>query len=158
MKRSRPAKPSFRAVTPATSDVIVTASISLSDAAAAAYRGEAPWLLENAGTDLREIRSKTIRKSIENGDKAVEQIVRTAAREVGKAAGFMVNLLAPDRIMLGGGLVEALEELYLQEVEETARKSCMPAYKKLFEVSAAALGDEAGVMGAAAWAAHYQED
>ena len=124
-----------------------------SDAAAAAYRGEAPWLMENVGTDLREIKSKTLRKSIKAGDVAVEKIVRTAARTVGEAAGYMVNLIAPDRIMLGGGLVEALGDLYLEEVEKAARKACMPTYKKTFKVSVATLGDDAGAMGSAAWAA-----
>lgn len=122
------------------------------EAARAAYRGEAPHLLELAGTDLREIRSGVLKESIENGDVAVEEIVRKAARWIGRATGTLVNLLAPDVVVLGGGLVEALPDLYLEEVKAEAKKAAMPLYQKTFSVKLAELTDDATVLGAAAWA------
>ena len=121
-------------------------------AAAAAYRGEAPWLLANAGTDLQNIRSKTIARAIEAGDVVVERIARAAAGWLGVGVAAVVNLLAPDRIVLGGGLVDAMPALYLAEVEETARKRAMRSYQNTFEVVVAKLGDNAAITGAAAWA------
>nr|VFK37050.1 MAG: glucokinase [Candidatus Kentron sp. SD]VFK45617.1 MAG: glucokinase [Candidatus Kentron sp. SD]VFK77744.1 MAG: glucokinase [Candidatus Kentron sp. SD] len=123
-------------------------------AAAAAHRGEAPHLLEAAGTDLSNIRSGVLAASIKAGDKSVERIVRNAAKRIGVATAGLVNLLAPDVIVLGGGLVEALPKLFRQEVEETARNRTMPTYRKSFRVAVAQLGDDATVIGAAAWAAH----
>lgn len=121
-------------------------------AAAAAYRGEAPRLLALAGTDLAAIRSGVLAQSIREGDEAVEVIVRQAARWLGRGVANLVNLLVPDVIVLGGGLVEELPELYVREVTEVARRDAMPAYRKSFRVCSAALGDDAGAMGAAAWA------
>ena len=58
----------------------------------------------------------------------------------------------PDVVVLGGGLVEEMPELFLGEVEKTARGRVMPAFKDRFKVLVAALGDDATITGAAAWA------
>jgi len=120
------------------------------DVAATAYRGQAPALLELAGTDLREVKSRTLAKSIAAGDRAVEDIVRGAARQLGIAAASLVNLIAPDVIVLGGGLVEALEKLYLDEVRDVVAQQAMPLLAERVKVRAARLGDHATVLGAAA--------
>jgi len=124
------------------------------EAAAAAYRGQAPHLLEMTGTDIAEIRSGALAASVAAGDKAVEQILREAARHIGRAVAGVVHLLAPDVVVLGGGLVEALPELFVEEVEATAEKRVLESYADSFEVVAAQLADDASVMGAAAWAEH----
>lgn len=121
-------------------------------AAMAAYRGAAPHLLALAGTDLSRIRSGVLAEAIRLGDDAVAQIVRRAARQIGGVVGDVVNLLAPDVVVLGGGLVEALPELIVSEVEEAARQRAAPPFCKTFRVLAAKLGDDAVVRGAAAWA------
>lgn len=123
-------------------------------AAAAAHRGEAPHLLAAAGMDLSLIRSSTLAAAVAAGDKAVEDIVRDAARWLGVAVGSVINLLGPEIVVLGGGLVEALPELITAEVRRAARKSVMPSFRDTFEVVPAALGDDATAAGAAAWAAH----
>lgn len=122
--------------------------------AKAAYRGQAPHLIRVAGTDLANIRSGTIAEAITAGDTVVEQIVRDGARKLGTALAGLVNTLLPDRIVLGGGLVEALPGIYLDEVKAELQSRVMPAYTTSFEVQVAKLGDDAGVLGAAAWARH----
>ena len=123
-------------------------------ASAAACRGEAPALFEEAGTDIREIRSGTLARSIAGGDDAVARIVRRAARWVGRVAGNLVNVLGANRIVLGGGLVEALPDLYAKEVREGMQEELMPAMKIKPKVMIAVLGDDATAMGAAAWVEH----
>jgi glucokinase len=121
-------------------------------AAMAAFRGEAPHLLAVAGTDLSEIRSGMLAEAIREGDKIIERIVERAARQIGRAVGDVVNLLLPDVIVLGGGLVEAMPEIFVKGVEEAARQRAAPPFAKTFKVAAAKLGDDAVVRGAAAWA------
>jgi glucokinase len=125
-----------------------------SAAAAAAFRGAAPVLLANAGTDIVKIRSKAIAQSVQGGDRAVEEIVRDAARWVGVGVATLVNLLAPDCVILGGGLVEELGDLYVNEVKTTAERRVMTPFRKTFRIVTAKLGDDAVVQGAAAWAEH----
>ena len=124
-----------------------------SECAKLSYRGEAPELNKIAGTDITRIRSKALAQSILNGDKAVELIVRQAAQQIGFAVVNMVHLIGPDVIVLGGGLVEAIPEIYLDEVNAVTRKNVLDCYVDSFEIRVAKLGDDAGAIGAAAYVA-----
>jgi len=138
-------------------EAVASRLASSAAAVQAVHRGDAPHLAETAGTELSSIRSGVLAESIEKGDLAVEEIVRTAARHIGTAVAGLVHLLAPEVVILGGGLVEAMEKLFLEEVEETATQRVLPTYRKTFKVVPAELGDDAAVMGAAAWASHSRK-
>ena len=101
---------------------------------------------------MQNIRSKALAKSIAAGDKVIERIVRDSASWIGVGVGTIVNLLAPDKVVLGGGLVDAMPTLYRTEVTEVARKRVMRTYQNTFKVVVAELGDNASITGAAAWA------
>ena len=136
----------------------VASRLALSaEIAKAAYRGQAPYILRVAGTDLANIRSGTIKEAIDAGDNIVEEILRDGARQLGMVLAGTVNLLAPDVIVLGGGLVEALPKLFLEEITKAVAKQTMPSFAKTYELKIAKLGDDAGAMGAAAWARHEVE-
>lgn len=122
------------------------------EAAQAVYRGQAPNLMKKAGTDLSEIRSGVLASAIENGDKAIEEIVKQAAEHIGLGIVTLVHLLAPDVVVLGGGLVEAMPKIFVQTASKFANKRVLPSFKDTFEVTAASLGDDAAVLGVAAWA------
>jgi glucokinase len=122
------------------------------EAARAAYRGQAPHLLKACGTDISNITSGALAKAIEAGDTAIEDIVRRAATLLGCGVATVVHLLAPDVIVLGGGLVEAMPELYLETVKKSAMDRVLGPYKKSFKIVTAELEEDAGVMGSAAWA------
>jgi glucokinase len=122
------------------------------EAAKAAVRGEAPALLAAAGTDIAKIRSAVLADAIRAGDTVIEAIVRDAAHWLGRGVATAVNVLAPDVIVLGGGLVEAMPKLYREEVTAAARAHAMPSLRTSFKVRLSRLGDDAVVLGAAAWA------
>jgi glucokinase len=61
--------------------------------------------------------------------------------------------MLPDMVVLGGGLVEAMPDIFVETVESSAKDTVMPPFAKLFNVAAAKLGDDSTVLGAAAWAA-----
>ncbi|MCH8829953.1 MAG: ROK family protein [Planctomycetes bacterium] len=131
----------------------VASRLAVSAAAAAAvHRGQAPYLQKKAGTDLSEIRSGTLAAAIEAGDKIIEQIVRSAAEYIGIAVANVVHLMAPDVIVLGGGLVEAMPELLRSVIEQSAKSRVLPSYRDTFRVVVAELGDDVALIGAAAWA------
>jgi glucokinase len=117
----------------------------------ATYRGQAPQIAEEVGSDLTQIRSGVLARAIEAGDSDVESIVRNAARQVGRGIGSLVNVLAPDVVVIGGGLVEAMPELYLKETAIGAKRNALPTLHDGFEIRVAQLGDYATAIGAAAW-------
>lgn len=125
-----------------------------SQCARAAYHGDAPYLLEKAGTDLANIRSGALANAVKQGDEGVKDVVREAARYIGIAIGSVVNLMNPDVVILGGGMVEAMPEIFVDRVARSANKRSMPAFRDKFAVKPAALMDDAGVLGAALWAEH----
>ena len=122
------------------------------DVAKAALRGEAPYVLGTAGGDVAAIRSRVLADAIEAGDHVVEAIVREAARTIGWATAGVVNVLAPDIVLLGGGLVEDMPKLFRDEIDAALRAQVMPSFATTFEVAVAELSGDASVIGAAAWA------
>lgn len=129
-----------------------------SELAKLAFRGEAPNIKRLAGTDLSAIRSRVIAEAIQKGDPHVLAVVQRAAQQIGYAVANLVHLICPDCIILGGGLVEAMPDLFLQEVGKTARQSVLPCYADEFEIRCAKLGDDASAMGAAGWVAHRENE
>ena len=125
-------------------------------AAEAVFRGKAPYLQQNGGTDLTNIRSKALARAIEAGDTAIEEIVREAAFIVGLLACDMINTLSPGQVILGGGLVEAMEAIYLEECRRAIAMHAVPELGAAVQVAAATLGDNAVVLGAAALAIDAQ--
>ena len=119
--------------------------------------GSVPTPTRRRRHDIANIRSGAIARAIKAGDKAVEKIVREAARRIGWTMAGVVNLLAPDVVLLGGGLVEEMPEIFQGEVEKSLKGRVMPSLKKTFRVAVAELGDGAGVTGMAAWAKHVIE-
>ncbi len=123
-------------------------------AAIAVFRGQAPHLGEIAGTDIAQIRSGALAEAIKQGDKIIEDILREAAAWLGSGIASAVNLLAPDVIVLGGGLVEAFPDLYRKECARAIEAEVMASFRDTYKIAVAELGDFAGVTGAAALAAN----
>jgi glucokinase len=131
----------------------VASRLAISAAATqATYRGQAPHLFESCGTDLAKIKSGKLASAIKNGDEAIEHIVRKAARALGEGVATAVLLLAPDVVVIGGGLVTAMTELYLEEVTESAKRHVLPANRDRFKIVAAPPDDDGTVIGAVGWA------
>jgi glucokinase len=118
-------------------------------AATVALRGQAPTLLKNKGSDVRTIRSGALKRSVAGGDKEVETVVRRAAYQIGILGANLINVLSPDTLVLGGGLVEAMPDLFRDEVKRALKTHAMPFLRKFCTLKIAELGDDATIMGAA---------
>ncbi len=123
------------------------------EAAALAARGQAPILFQEIGTDILDIRSGQIAMAIRRGDRALAELIRRKAQRVGGVMANLVNVLNPQLIVLGGGLVEAMPSLIVTEAARAMQERAMPALSRKVKVTAARLGDYAIPMGAAkrAW-------
>jgi glucokinase len=123
-----------------------------SEAAVAATRNRAPYLASLNGTDVRMIKSGLLAKAAAE-DRVIADIVRAKARIVGTLMANLVNILNPEMIVLGGGLVEAMPRLIVPEAEQAMRSLAIPASARHVRVKAAKLGDFSVAMGAAkrAW-------
>jgi len=79
----------------------------------------------------------------------VEDVVRRAAYYIGIAAGNLINILSPEVVVVGGGLVTAMPDLFLKEIKRGVADHAMPFLRKNVRILPATLGDNATVMGAA---------
>ena len=86
------------------------------------------------------------------GTKSFRRSCETARSSWGSLWQEPLTYLHPTSSSWGGGLVEAMPRLYIDEVAKSLAKHVMPSYQKTYELKAAKLGDDAGAMGAAAWA------
>ena len=123
-----------------------------SAAAAEAYRGQAPSLLKHHGTDVRKIKSKALARSYRDGDPGVMRIWHNTIDYLALAGGAAIEMLGPDRLVIGGGLVEAFPEM-IDMLREALKKTVSSCLLDDLKVRPAKLGDFACVAGAAAWAA-----
>ena len=116
---------------------------------AAVKQGQKTGLTEALGDDLKGLRSGDLRRAIRRGDKLVEGIVKEAAEYTGLAVANLLNLLNPEVVALGGGVIEALEEEMLPTISKVAREHAMPGTGKGTTILASTLGDHAGIVGGA---------
>ncbi len=111
--------------------------------------GHKTILTEMLGADLADLRSGDLRKAIRRGDKLVERIVEEAAEYIGIAVANVVNLLSPQVVVLGGGVIDALEDEMMAIIVETFQDYVLPGTAEGIEIRASKLGDQAGIVGAA---------
>jgi glucokinase len=83
------------------------------------------------------------------GDATALALVARSARLMGQAIASAANLLDPDVIVLGGGVPE-LGDIYMDPVRASFRELAMPVPAQRAEIRAAQFGYDAGVVGAAA--------
>lgn len=111
--------------------------------------GQKTLLVDMLGDDLDDLRSGDLRKAIRRGDKFVDKVVEEASEYIGIATANLVNILNPEVVVLGGGVIEALEDEMMGVIIETAKDYAMPGSMKSVEIIASQLGDSAGITGGA---------
>ncbi len=111
--------------------------------------GEKTLLTEMLGTGLDDLRSGDLRKAIRRGDKFAAKVVEEVAEYIGIGVANLVNILGPDVVVLGGGVIEALADEMMNVIIKTAKEHAMPGTLKGVEIVASKLGDSAGITGAA---------
>jgi glucokinase len=98
------------------------------------------------------IKSGVLRDAMEHDDKVVSKALKKATYYLGVGVAGLINLLSPEMIILGGGVVEAMPDFFTSEVEKVAVKHSFPNASKNVRFVPARLGDDAGVLGAAVMA------
>ncbi len=96
----------------------------------------------------KSISSSMIQKSIERDDELVIQCVTEASEYLSGGIASIINFINPKLIILGGGLIEAVDYFYQKTIKK-AKAKCLPVPATKIEFKKAELGDYSGVIGAA---------
>lgn len=102
---------------------------------------------------LHKIKSKTVAEAYARGDELTVEVVHDAAERLGVVLGSLVTALSMERVILGGGLTEAIGEVWVELVRASVHRVVFPAPLRKVKVVASELEDNAGVVGAALLAA-----
>ncbi len=111
-------------------------------------KGYETCITEKIDLDKGILRSKAISDAISKNDKVVLACVLEASNFLAMGLSTVINLLNPEKIILGGGLIEACE-LYFKNVCEQTKYYSLKIPGKKTIIQKAQLGDFAGIIGAA---------
>ena len=110
--------------------------------------GELTQLMEADDDSVTRIRSGKLRRAIEAGDELAAAVLGETCLYTGVAIANLCNLLNPEVVALGGGLIEQLHTVMLPKIRDAALERIMPGARQV-RIMATILGDHAGITGAA---------
>ena len=108
-------------------------------------------LVKLAGGSPRDITAKTVAEGAHGGDQLSLRLVGQTAQALIAGIASIVNAFNPCLMILGGGVLKGLPEL-IDQIDKGVRERALPAATKSLQVIPAKLGNDAGVIGAAALA------
>jgi len=115
------------------------------------YRGQTPLLDGKTNASLREMKSKALTGSFKANEQATVNIFQNSIHYLGMGVAIVVNLMGPDHITLGGGLVEEIPRVYMNALKAEIAKYAIPEILAGVRFSTAKLGGNAVAIGAVAW-------
>ena len=101
--------------------------------------------------DLEKVRAETLVKAEGQGDPLAGDVLRGAADYMGVGVATLRSILDPELIVIGGGVSRNLH-LFFPRLVASAKAHAMNVDKGLCPVVTTVLGDDAGLLGAAALA------
>ena len=107
-------------------------------------------LIRLAGS-IDEITAETVDKAATAGDPLARRLVEETGRLLGYGLVSVIHTFNPRRLVLGGGVIDGMPSL-VPAATEVIEANAMKVFLEDFEIAPAALGGDAGVIGAARWA------
>ncbi len=101
-----------------------------------------------ARTGISNISAREVIERAQNGDAAAQAVIDQTAYYLGIGIGNLITILAPEVIVLGGGVMQSFEMFY-PKLRATIAQNVTLVPSHLVKIVPAALGQNAGVIGAA---------
>lgn len=126
-------------------------------AARKAHLGRHTSLIRKSDHDLRYITPAMIAEAAEEGDPISIETLDEVGYYIGIGVSNAINVLNPDKVVIGGGIAQA-GELLFGPIRRTVEVNALYAALQVCEVIPAKLGDDAGVLGGAALVLQRMEE
>ena len=98
--------------------------------------------------DGSAFKSKALKRALEAGDAVSQEAVDRACHWLAVATGNMINTFSPDAVVYGGGVIEAVGDIFLEKIIAEVDRYCMPSIRTTVTLKKAALGDDSVLYGA----------
>jgi len=112
--------------------------------------GHATAIQELVNGELEAIRLHTVLQAAQDGDQLARELFEHAAMQLGIRIAYLVNLLNPEVVVIGGGIEQA-GSLLLEPVWRAVKKYAYEEPASLVDILPAQLGENAVALGAACW-------
>jgi len=99
--------------------------------------------------DASRIRSRILAEAYREGDELVREVIHDTCEYLGIGAATVINILNPQAVILGGGLIEALGDRMLPRITKAAKAHVIDPTPARVNIRDSGLGDDAGILGAA---------
>jgi len=103
----------------------------------------------------QRIKSGALRNAITKKDKVVTKRITDACETIGDVLGSVANLMNFDMIVLGGGVIEALEDYMMPIIRSEFNNHVLDASAKGIKIVPSKLGDDAAIYGGIALAEEF---
>ena len=100
----------------------------------------------------RDVRGKELFDLAQVNDPTARKVLEEVLEDLTQGIGTAVSLLNPEAVIIGGGLSEAPESLFLEPLRRGVPRYCLAEAAQTLRIEAAQLRYDAGVMGAVALA------
>ncbi|MDB5353217.1 MAG: transcriptional regulator/sugar kinase [Planctomycetota bacterium] len=111
--------------------------------------GRSTVLASKVDSKNDKLKSKELAAAYLSGDAVAVSEVHRAAHYLGLGLGSLINVLGPELVIIGGGVTEALGVGYLDAIRASAWNQVLTNPGNKIQIVPAALGDDAGILGAA---------
>ncbi|MDP3011625.1 MAG: ROK family protein, partial [Candidatus Hydromicrobium sp.] len=99
---------------------------------------------------LEDITCKLVYETARKGDNLCKRVVEETGKYLGIGIAYIVNIINPEMVILGGGMANA-GNLIFEPVRKYAREHSFTAAMEGVKIVPAALGVNAGAIGAVAF-------
>ena len=99
--------------------------------------------------DSKKVTIITVAKAAESGDALAISLLKDAGARLGRKAAFLVNLLNPELIIVGGG-IEIAGAVFIDTVRDMVHQAAIPEASEKLRIIPSHLGENGVSLGAAA--------
>ncbi len=100
-------------------------------------------------TDPRRMRTSILAEALAAKDDLVHEVMFKAMEHLGVAVASIAHVVSPEMVIIGGGILEAMNDDMLDVVRQSAAKRALPLVMDHVKFVRGRLGEDAGVLGAA---------
>ncbi|MBI2863060.1 MAG: ROK family protein [Chloroflexi bacterium] len=118
--------------------------------------GEATAMTSMLARQGGELGAEIVVDAAKGGDAIAREIMSVAATYLGVGVTNLLHLYNPGMVIIGGGVSNA-GDLLFEPVRQVVAQRAMPTYREGLAIAPTALGDDAGLLGAAVLARQHPD-
>lgn len=112
-------------------------------------------LLHRCDHDLDQLNARLLAQAASEGNEVAREVIDHACQALGWGIAQMITLVAPEKVIVGGGVSLMGEALFFSPLRRYVGRYVFPPLAQSYQIVPAALGEEVVVHGALAIAADH---